>query len=121
MIDKNMPELLFVEILPFDIDYYPDGDVFTYTGSTDSEIVKNPVEYIRADLVTGDANEPMEAGQCRWVRITKDSDWCVAEIRKGWIDPMALVYFACGDEVEESVDDCYEWGPVIRPPVDKNG
>ena len=68
--------------------------------------------YVRAP----DPNEPLEAEQYRWVKLTQHSEWCVAEIRKGWIDPNALVYFACGDEVEESVDDCYAWGPVIRPP-----
>lgn len=63
--------------------------------------------------------EPLEAGQSRWVRITKDSKWSVVEIQTTWYDPMALEYFMCGVEGGEYVDDCYEWGPVIHPPVDK--
>ena len=65
----------------------------------------------------GDASEPLKQGQYRWARVCEDDDWTTAEIVGNYFSKR-LMYFVCGNEVEEPVEDCYEWGPVIRPPED---
>ena len=49
----------------------------------------------------------------RWVRVSKDSEWEPAFIQK--VDTYdKLVYTLCGNDMEEYLTDCYEWGPIIE-------
>lgn len=57
---------------------------------------------------------PLEAGQYRWCRVYEDSKWEPVAIEEGFNG--RLVYFVTQDEMEDYVEDCYEMGPVIRPP-----
>ena len=77
----------------------------------------SPYEYVRADLIQGDANEPLEDGQYRWIKT-----------EHGW-EPALVCHFGAFDlgrfelmttGEDESItlleDDALQIGPVIRPP-----
>ena len=68
-------------------------------------------------IVNEDVKE-LRAGTYRWVRVYPNDDWTPARIEEeSFSRSNRLVYFICGNEVEEYVEDCYEWGPIIKPPV----
>lgn len=78
-------------------------------------------EYIRADLVAGDANEPLEDEQLRWARYKYYSDgserWEVVKIIIEWDDDIKFATAVDADGTEMPAKE-YEMGPVIRPPED---
>ena len=60
----------------------------------------------------------LRPGTYHWVRVYPDSDWTPARIEEEWRSRSnRLVYFICGNEVEEYVENCYELGAIIEPPV----
>lgn len=114
MTDKTMPKWIYVSYSGFDANGYAaafDAHVKMRDGTDFT-----PHKYIRADLVHGDPNEPLADGQVRWVRVDEEDSFTPAIIKTGYFNKDDLVYFVCGNECELYVEDCYEWGPVIRPP-----
>lgn len=104
MIDNTMPERIYTQR----------GSAMDVLGNN-LPYLNEEVEYVRADLVAGNAKEPLEAGQYRWCRVNEDGKWePVAILKSPFCDH--LVYYITGDEMEDYVEDCYEMGPVIRPP-----
>ena len=76
-------------------------------------------EYVRADLVQGDASEPLANGQWRWVKVSPDSPWQILYVAPEEDDFYRTVlcmhdsdgFFWNNSEVNAI-------GPVIRPPED---
>ena len=71
-------------------------------------------EYIRADLVQGDAKEPLEEGQWRWA-LHQCGRWDVGRVdTEHGIDELCLIIDGSAWYPEEMA----KIGPVIRPPED---
>ena len=69
-------------------------------------------EYIRADLVQGDANEPLEEGQWRWA-LHQCGRWDVGRVDTEYgIDELCIII----DGSAWYPDELAKIGPVIRPP-----
>ena len=122
MTNKTMPERIMVlmnftsaQVTPMCDRLEHDG---TYSAADAESEHAMGTEYVRADLLQCDVNEPLEDGQYRWVRLSKDEGFIPATIHKDALRKDRLIYFICGNEMEDYVEDCYEWGPVIRPPED---
>lgn len=76
----------------------------------------NSVEYIRADLVTGDANEPLANGQNRWA-VKSGIGWFVIVIHEL---PGGFFWYPSGNDYTiYDVNELSEIGPVIHPPKGK--
>lgn len=75
--------------------------------------------YIRADLVAGDANEPLASGQYRWIKQGSDDEWEPAFVSAfGPCDDPDFEFTIIGEDDSISVEreDVAKIGPVIRPP-----
>ena len=75
-------------------------------------------EYVRADLVQGDANEPLEDEQYRWVSVMFSSEkWQVAQVFNINSDGSDDFIFYVG-RISYRRNLIAEIGPVLRPPED---
>lgn len=118
MIDKTMPEYIFA---------CRDTVVDAWGGTVEEGWHTAPqfdeeVEYIRADLVTGDAKEPLKYGQYRWVKL-KDAtegegstDWQIVRVDVDEDERWNEVFvFISTHGLQYWEDDIELIGPVIRP------
>lgn len=112
MTNKAMPEKLFFDVAPIDVEQ----PGVWYVASTERGCVTEPTEYVRADLVTGDATEPLENGQYRWFVADYEDVWRVGLVRTAVVDEWECFVFEIepGDWVEDFSTS--KIGPVIRPP-----
>ena len=72
-------------------------------------------EYVRADAVLGDPNEPLADGQWRWAKQYDHDEWEVWGVEL-ICKKMKLVW--PGAMLAHLPETFYEIGPVIRPPAD---
>lgn len=74
-------------------------------------------EYIRADLVPApSADDPLEAGQYRWVKIDIESPWRPLNVT-ALLSYDGTPGFALGGN-RRRPEDFYKIGPVANPPED---
>ena len=117
MKDERMPEQIHVK------PYTEDG---CYRLCSDNREEYGDVEYVRADLVQGDANEPLAYGQYRWVKPNPDccnglkkqkTEWIVIRVDM-MLDDLDFDFevFSFFDGAFFTEDEILEIGPVIRPP-----
>lgn len=81
-------------------------------------------EYVQADLATGDANEPLQDGQYRWIMV-RDSDFWQPALANHFDTTVVggpegyEFYLIAEDDCQVDYEDVLKFGPVIRPPEDK--
>lgn len=79
------------------------------------------VEYVRADLAAGDANEPLADGQYRWIKEDRNSSWEPALVEWfgiGEVGDFSFVLVGEDESIKLEAIDAFKIGPVIRPPAD---
>lgn len=82
---------------------------------------ENTVEYVRADIVSGDPNEPLEEGQYRWIKEHPGQEWGPARVWEGDCSDTGsedYLFSRTGSEEENLCIHAYKIGPVIQPPED---
>ena len=102
MKNETMPEQIYAWG-SYDIPRWSSANV--YEGTT---------EYVRADLVHGDPNEPLADGQWRWTKSNIDEAWTPRQINE-WGGRMHVL-FRDGGMLDPLTFEAI--GPVIRPPED---
>ena len=108
MANNTMPEWIYVK------PYKQDG---CYRLCSDDQTERGDVEYVRADLVQGDANEQIEDGQLRWVKSSQGGKWIVGAITNYG---EGNDFFCNSDRFDGDmpIEDYFKIGPVIRLPED---
>ena len=116
MTDKAMPERINVHMIT-DSGTFPDNMRVTEC-STGAMLPSNLIEaeYIRADLVQGDANEPLADGQFRWAKRYKIK--CIWVMTRVVIDVDGTPFLISHDGLSRKASGYAIIGPVIRPPED---
>ncbi len=119
MADKTMPDRIRVlqnfsriQITPLCERVEHDG---TYSAVDAQDEQATGIEYVRADLVAGDANESLADGQWRWAKQYDHDEWEVWGVEL-ICKKMRLVW--PGAMLSHLPETFYEIGPVIRPPAD---
>lgn len=118
MADKTMPERITVHRIN-NGETFP-GNVCVTELKPGALLPDNidECEYVRADIAAGDASEPLEAGQYRWLNIYGKWSAClITEVTRGegnfiFLIPGYESGFPRSDRMVSKV------GPVIRPPAD---
>ena len=124
MADKTMPERITVHKI-CSSGAFPDNVRITETALgilLPSDIAE--AEYVRADLAAGDASEPLELYQCRWIKIGKSlrdgkREWLIARVdfdEDDYGNEVLCFYDIWGNEYRKRDIDVV--GSVIRPPAD---